>query len=86
MTDFLTADERTFLIEPKQHETSYLAWRNKHRCKIVVDIDARLLASLAEAALAEAEIKVLRNRWSSELCHLFYQCWQCRLARSRVNK
>ncbi|MEI2635817.1 MAG: Sir2 family NAD-dependent protein deacetylase [Methylotenera sp.] len=61
MTNFLTADERAFLIDPERHETSYVAWRNKHSSKIVVDIDARPLVSLVEAALYGSRVYELMS-------------------------
>lgn len=51
MTNFLTADERAFLTEPERHETSYMfSYKDPRICKILVDIDARPLVSLVDAA------------------------------------
>ena len=61
MHHFLPTEERDFLTAPERHETSYAAWRNTHKCKIVVDIDARPLVSLVEMAFYGSRVYELMS-------------------------
>lgn len=51
MINLLNEADRDCLVAPERHETSYMfSYKDPRTCKIVVDIDARPLLSLVEAA------------------------------------
>lgn len=51
VNNLITEDEHEYLSTAERHETSYLfSYKDKRKCKIVVDIDAKAIASLAEMA------------------------------------